>query len=190
MPPLEQSEPLGGREMRRIIAVAGIAALSLGWAALPAGAGTSAHFVSTPGAGPPGTIIHNSGNGEFDNSNCLIIGENVHVEVFDAQENSVAAGDTATNEDLTWAVDVTMPADAADGEYIITAFCTDGDSRGNYVNNTFTVTAPVVTTTTPTTTTTGVSAAVTTTTTTTVPVVVTPAATPAPAVVASPALTG
>jgi hypothetical protein len=181
--------------MRRIVAVAGIAALSLGWAAMPAGAGTSAHFVSTPDAGPPGTTIHNSGNGEFDGSNCLIVNENVHVEVFDAQENSVAQGDTTTNEDLSWAVDVTMPTDAADGAYIITAFCTDGDSRGSYVNNTFTVTAPVVTTTTSTASTTSTTVAAgsvttTTTTTTTVPVVVTPAATPAPAVVASPALTG
>jgi len=175
--------------MRRIIAVAGISALSLGWAALPAGAGVTAHFVSTPTSGPAGTVIHNSGDSKLDDGVCDLVDENVHVEVFDANENSVAEGDTSVNQDLTWSVDVKMPANAAPGEYVITAFCTDGESRGSYVNNSFTVTAPVVTTTT-TTTVKEQPATVTTTTSTTVPVVVTPAATPAPVVVAAPAFTG
>ena len=173
--------------MRRIIAVAGISALSLGWAALPAGAGVTAHFVSTPTSGPAGTVIHNSGDAELDDGVCDLVDENVHVEIFDAQEASVAQGDTSVNQDLTWSVDVKMPADAAPGQYVITAFCTDGESRGSYVENTFTVTAPVVTTTT---TTTVKEQPATVTTTTTVPVVVTPAAAPAPVVVAAPAFTG
>jgi hypothetical protein len=175
--------------MRKIITVAGIAALSLGWAALPAAAGVSAHFVSTPTSGPAGTVIHNSGDAELDDGNCDLVDENVHVEVFDAQQNSVAEGDTEVTDNLTWSVDVKMPSDAAPGAYIITAFCTDGESRGSYVNNTFTVTAPVVTSTT-TTTVRELPAVAPTTTTTVAPVPVAPAATPAPAVVAAPAFTG
>ncbi len=176
--------------MRRIIAVAGIAALSLGWAALPAEAGVSAHFVSTPGSGPAGTVIHNSGDPKLDDGLCDYADGTAHVEVFDSQQNSVAQGDAGVNQDLSWSVDVKMPANAAPGAYIITAFCSGGESRSSYANNAFTVTAPVVTTTT--TTTVKVQQATTTTTTTTIPApaVVTPAAAPAPAVVAAPAFTG
>ena len=179
--------------MRRIIAIAGIVGLSLLWAGVPAGAGVSATFVSTPTSGPPGTVIHASD----DNFNCDSPGASVHVEVFDAHENSVGSADTTVAADSTWHVDVTVSADAAPGEDIVTASCTDGDFRVVYRNNSFTVTTAVE----PTTTTT--VAPTTTTTATTVPVTTVPATTPstvapqsvptAPAatpVVAAPAMTG
>jgi hypothetical protein len=167
--------------MRRIIAIAGIAGLSLGLAAIPAGAGNNANFVSTPESGPPGTVIHASDH----NFSCDSTGAEVHVELIAPDESIVAEADTVVADDSTWDVDITVPADAVVGEYIVEAVCSDGEFRVFYNDNSFTVTAAPATTTTSTTV---AAAAVTTTTTTTVPaVVVTPAATP---VVASPALTG
>jgi hypothetical protein len=177
---------LGGWEMRRIIAIAGIAGLSLGLAAMPAGAGTNPSFESTPSSGPAGTVIHASDN----NFNCDSSGATVHVEVFDAQEKSVAQADTEVTSDATWAVDVKIPNGAEPGQYVVTAICTDGELRVVYADNPFTVTAPPATTTTTSTSTTTTVAAAAVTTTTTVPVVVTPAATPAAPVVAAPKFTG
>jgi hypothetical protein len=169
--------------VRKIIAIAGIAGLSLGLAAIPAGAGNNADFVSTPESGPPGTVIHASDH----NFNCDAIEAAVHVRLISEDtEDTIAEADTFTGNDATWDVDLTVPADAAPGAYVVDADCTDGEFRVFYNDNPFTVTEPVATTTT--TSTTVAAAAETTTTTTTIPaVVVTPAATP---VVASPALTG
>jgi len=174
--------------MRKIIAIAGIVGLSLCWAVMPAGAGNSPHFDSTPTSGPPGTVIHAS-DPDF---NCDSTGANVHVEVIGQDENTIAEADTTVGADATWAVDVTIPSDATPGEYAVTASCSGDETRVFYADNSFTVTAVVETTTTtapaPTTTTTvKVVPQATTTTTTVAPVPVAPAATP---VVASPALTG
>jgi hypothetical protein len=180
--------------VRKIIAIAGIVGLSLCWAVMPAGAGNSPHFDSTPSSGPPGTVIHASDT----NFNCDQPGANVVVKLI-AGEVVIAQGNTTVDADSTWAVDVTVPSDAVPGEDTLTAKCTDNEEFSVfYANNSFTVTAVVATTTTTTTT----APAPTTTTTTVVPVIITPATTPttvappvptAPAaapVVASPALTG
>jgi hypothetical protein len=181
--------------VRKIIAIAGIVGLSLCWAVMPAGAGNSPHFDSTPSSGPPGTVIHASDT----NFNCDQPGANVVVKLI-AGEVVIAQGNTTVDADSTWAVDVTVPSDAVPGEDTLTAKCTDNAHEFSvfYANNSFTVTAVVATTTTTTTT----APAPTTTTTTVVPVIITPATTPttvappvptAPAaapVVASPALTG
>jgi hypothetical protein len=175
--------------VRKIIAIAGIVGLSLCWAVMPAGAGNSPHFDSTPTSGPPGTVIHASDN----NFNCDSPGASVQVKLI-ANESVIAEGDTTVGADSKWAVDLTVPSNAAAGEDTLTATCSGEEFQVFYANNSFTVTAVVATTTT--------TEPATTTTTTTVPVVITPATTPttmappvptAPAaapVVASPALTG
>src|SRR5206468_3409610 len=135
----------------------------------------------------PGTVIHTSG----DDFTCARPGEAVHVEVFSPEEASVASADTTVVPNGTWAVDVTIPGDAAAGQYTVRVDCTDGESHSSYPDQTFTVTAPPTTTTVaPTTSTTvGVEA----TTTSTVPPTVTVVGVPAPPatpVVASATLTG
>jgi hypothetical protein len=180
--------------MRKIIAIAGIVGLSLSWAAMPAGAGNSPHFDSTPSSGPPGTVIHASDT----NFNCDEPGASVVVKLI-ADGVVIAHGNTTVDADSKWAVDVTVPSDAVPGQDTLTAKCDDVEREFVvfYANNSFTVTAVVATTTT--------TEPAPTTTTTTVPVVITPETTPttvappvtpmptAPAaapVVASPALTG
>lgn len=170
--------------MRRIVAIVGVVGLSLAWTALPASAGASTHFVSTPASGPPGTVIHASGDSALDDSTCDIVDEDIHVEVFGPNENSVASGDTTVNSDFTWQVDVTIPAGAAPGHYVVTAFCSFGaETDANYISNPFTVTAAVQ----PTTTTTVLPLSTTTTTVAPQAVPVAPAAAP---VVAAPVMTG
>ncbi len=171
--------------MRKVIAIAGIAGLSLVWAAVPAGAGNNnPNFVSTPSSGPPGTVIH-AGDHNFG---CDSIDAKIHLELVSVSEQTVASADTTVNSDSIWDVDLTVPANAAAGDYVITAHCDGGEFQVVYNENSFTVTAPPATTTT--TSTTVAAAAATTTTTTVPPVAVVPAATPAAPVVASPALTG
>jgi len=170
--------------MRKVIAIAGIAGLSLVWAAVPAGAGNNSSFVSTPSSGPAGTVIHASDH----NFGCDSIDAKIHVELVSPSEVTVASADTTVNSDSVWDVDLTVPANAAAGTYVVTATCNGGEFQAFYNDNSFTVTAPPATTTT--TSTTVAAAAATTTTTTVPPVVVVPAATPAAPVVAAPALTG
>ncbi|HEV7523447.1 MAG TPA: hypothetical protein VGP92_00685 [Acidimicrobiia bacterium] len=174
--------------MKRIVAMVGIAGLSLGWALMPAGAGQNAPFQSTPGSGPPGTVIHNGDDEPFCNGE----GSRFRVELIDQNEHTVATAETdIPNGNGHPATDLTVPAGTLPGLYILHATCVGIDSSFNYIDKDFTVTAaPATTTTTEATTTTTVAAAVATTTTTTVPVVVMPQATPAAPVVASPALAG
>jgi hypothetical protein len=175
--------------MHRIVAFAGIVGLSLGWAVMPAGAGNSSPFVSTPSSGPPGTVIHTSDT----NFNCDSPGAAVHIELIDPQQHSAAAADTTVANDSTWRADVTVPNDATPGDYFVAASCTDGELRVVYTANPFTVTAAVATSTTTSTT---VPATTTTTTVapqsvpTTVPAAAVPTAAAATPVVVAPALTG
>jgi hypothetical protein len=169
--------------MRKVIAIAGIASLSLVWAAVPAGAGNLASFDINPTSGPPGTVIHASDH----NFGCDSIDANIHVELINNDETVVASADTTVTNQSIWDVDITVPADAAPGDYIVTARC-NAEGSFFYNEDPFTVTAPPATTTTTSTT---VAAAAVTTTTTTVPAaVVVPAATPAAPVVAAPTMTG
>jgi len=170
--------------MRKVIAIAGIAGLSLVWAAVPAGAGNNPNFVSTPASGPPGTVIHASDH----NFGCDSSGATVRVDLVDQNEHTVIEVQTHVTNDAIWDADLTVPAGTPAGDYVVTVDCMNGEFQVFYTNNAFVVTVAAPTTTT--TSTTIAPAAVTTTTTTVPPVPVVPAATPAAPVVASPALTG
>ena len=81
--------------VRKIITIAGIFGLSLCWAVMPAGAGNSPHFDSTPSSGPPGTVIHASDT----NFNCDQPGANVVVKLI-AGEVVIAHTNATVNSGL------------------------------------------------------------------------------------------
>jgi hypothetical protein len=170
--------------MRKVIAIAGVAGLSLVWAAVPAGAGNNPNFVSSPTKGPPGTVIHASDH----NFGCDSIGATVRVDLVDQNEHTVIEVQTHVTDASIWDADLTVPDGTPPGGYVITVDCIDGEFQVFYSNNEFVVTAAAATTTTTTSTT--IAPAAVTTTTTVPPAPVVPAATPAAPVVASPALTG
>jgi len=164
--------------MKRFVAIVGIVGLGLAWTCIPAGAGVSAPFQSTPATGPPGTVIHTGDNDSF----CDSSGDNARVQLIDATEHVVAEGQVLVPVSGNWAIDITVPLSAAPGDYILTATCLSELAPFSYVDRSFTVTVAAATTTTSTT-------VAPTTTTTTVPPVVPQAPVPAP-VVASATLTG
>jgi len=143
----------------------------------PASAGRFT-FDSSPDSGPPGTVVSVSsieGN--------LCDGPDVVIQIVNETTSLVQV---TLESDGSWEGHVTIPSDAAPGEYEIDAHCDEGDDDGfDYAPNTFTVTGSAPTTTTTTTTVPVQPQA--TTTTTVAPVVVAPAAAP---VVAEPATAG
>jgi hypothetical protein len=169
--------------MRRIIAIAGIAAFALTAGAIPASAVFSPQFSSTPESGPPGTVIHAFSGGD---DSCDQAGIDVVVTFgrFDTAPTATVHT-TAKNDAGDWSVDITVPNDSAPGEYVVNARCATFEVV--YASNPFTVTKAVATTTTSTTV---LATAGSSTTTTTVPPAPVPVAVAAAPVVASPALTG
>jgi trimeric autotransporter adhesin len=84
----------------------------------------------------PGSVVTISG----DNSDGagFLPGENVHVDVSDP-DGAALSCDAAAGEDAAWSCQVTLPSDAAEGEY---SYAATGQGSGASQSGSFTVTAP------------------------------------------------